>query len=83
MHWNNPQLKDDYVDSSGLTLYLTNQLRPNEAGVVTIGQNILEIPPLTQSVSTEGRCKGSCTSRIMNGPVYITSTGNHMHYLGT
>lgn len=82
MHWNNPQLRADYTDSSGMTFYLTPNLRPNEAGVLMIGQSYLEIPPGQDAYSTEGVCKGSCTPYLMEGPVYITETFNHMHYLG-
>ena len=82
MHWNNPQIRDDYTDSSGMTFFLTPNLRTYEAGVMTVGQSYLEIPPHQTSYSTEGRCKGSCTPQIMEGPIYITSSFNHMHYLG-
>ena len=82
MHWNNPQLRADYTDSSGMSFYLTPNLRPNEAGVLMIGQSYLEIPPGQTAHSTEGRCAGSCTPYLMDGPVYITEAFNHMHYLG-
>ena len=82
MHWNNPEIRKDYTDSSGMTFFLTPNLRTYEAGVLMLGQRYLEIPPHQTSYSTEGRCKGSCTTSIMEGPVYITDSFNHMHYLG-
>uniref|UniRef100_A0A8W8K4L7 Uncharacterized protein n=1 Tax=Magallana gigas TaxID=29159 RepID=A0A8W8K4L7_MAGGI len=31
VHWNNPEMRDDYSDSSGMTLHYTPKLRPNSA----------------------------------------------------
>ncbi|KAL4236657.1 hypothetical protein ACF0H5_005042 [Mactra antiquata] len=81
-HWNNPELRTDYVDSSGMTFHLTPKLRPNNAGVLLIGQYNLNIPPGVLSYSETGSCHSECTKQIMDGPINIASAANHMHLLG-
>ncbi|XP_063424230.1 tyramine beta-hydroxylase-like isoform X2 [Mytilus trossulus] len=81
-HWNNPELKDSYVDSSGLTLYYTNKLRPNDAAVMRIGSSYFELPPGRSKVEVVGTCSSQCSKAQLKGPIYITAAGNHMHYLG-
>ncbi|KAL4218744.1 hypothetical protein ACF0H5_021332 [Mactra antiquata] len=82
VHWNNPDKVPGYIDSSGIILYLTPKLRPNNAGVLMIGQTKLDIPPLVQSVIFTGECPGSCTSKMMEGPINVSVAINHMHLLG-
>lgn len=81
-HWNNPELKTDYVDSSGLTLYYTSKLRPNDAAVMLIGSVGFELPPGRPEVTVVGSCAAQCTKEDFSGPIYVTSALNHMHYLG-
>lgn len=81
-HWNNPGMVADYYDSSGLTLYMTPTLRPNNLGMLITGQQRLEIPPGRLSWTVESNCPAQCTSRKIGNPVYITSAHLHMHYLG-
>ena len=45
LHWNNPEMKSTYTDSSGMTLFYTDQRRPYNAGVLSIGPLFLQIPP--------------------------------------
>ncbi|XP_053380180.1 DBH-like monooxygenase protein 1 homolog [Mercenaria mercenaria] len=82
-HWNNPQEIPDYKDSSGMTFYLTPNLRPNNAGFLMTGQFSLDIPPGESYYSASGSCGGSCLSQIMDGPIYVSQVNNHMHLLGT
>ncbi|XP_070174485.1 tyramine beta-hydroxylase-like [Littorina saxatilis] len=81
-HWNNPELKDDYVDSSGMTLYYTKNLRPTSAATLMVGQTFIEIAPLQPSVEVTGACKADCTRTLFTKPLYIIDSNNHMHYLG-
>ena len=53
-HWNNPELRSDYVDSSGMTLYYTRNLRPYSAATFMVGQLQIEIPPLQPAVQQKG-----------------------------
>jgi Copper type II ascorbate-dependent monooxygenase, C-terminal domain len=82
MHWNNPQLLSNVMDSSGLTIYYTSHLRPNDGGVVEVYQLKLNIPPHRTSVFEQATCSSYCTSALPHS-VYITQTLLHMHMLGT
>ncbi|KAL3870617.1 hypothetical protein ACJMK2_038665 [Sinanodonta woodiana] len=81
-HWNNPALINGTTDSSGMTFYYTPKLRPNDAGVLTIGQRYLSIPPGETAVTAIGTCSGECTRGLMSGNISIFTAFNHMHYLG-
>ncbi|KAJ8300261.1 hypothetical protein KUTeg_021780, partial [Tegillarca granosa] len=45
IHWNNPELRADYKDSSGMVLYYTSKRRKYDSGVLLTGQTYLQIPP--------------------------------------
>nr|KAG5695070.1 hypothetical protein BaRGS_032563 [Batillaria attramentaria] len=81
-HWNNPELRSDYTDSSGLTLFYTPKLRSYNTATFVVGQRIFEIPPAQPSVVISGSCTPSCSRRIISRPAYVTTVQNHMHYLG-
>ncbi|WAR31784.1 DOPO-like protein, partial [Mya arenaria] len=81
-HWNNPSLVDGYTDSSGSELYLTPNLRSNNAGVLLIGQNNIAIPPGKIEHEEQGTCPGNCTNQIMMGDIQVTMVFNHMHLMG-
>ncbi|OWF46513.1 Tyramine beta-hydroxylase [Mizuhopecten yessoensis] len=82
IHWNNPELRSDYTDSSGMTLYYTKNHRPNDLKMWEIGLSHSDIPPGEAEFEVEAWCRSDCTSRYLSGPVYITKALNHMHYLG-
>ncbi|NP_001191657.1 dopamine beta hydroxylase-like protein precursor [Aplysia californica] len=48
VHWNNPKRLSGLQDSSGLLLHLTSQLRPNDAGMLVIGQRFMQIEPRSE-----------------------------------
>ncbi|XP_048241437.1 uncharacterized protein LOC124142797 [Haliotis rufescens] len=81
-HWTNPELRSDYVDSSGMTIYYTPKLRKYDAGFLVTGQQYLEIPPGAKRSTFESTCTEECTNKLMKGNIYITSGLSHMHYLG-
>lgn len=81
-HWNNPELRSDYVDSSGMTLYYTRNLRPYSAATFMVGQLQIEIPPLQPAVQVIGSCNPPCSRKVITQPLYVISAVNHMHYLG-
>ncbi|XP_067660273.1 tyramine beta-hydroxylase-like [Haliotis asinina] len=81
-HWTNPQKRTDYVDSSGLVLFLTTKLRKNNAAYFTTGQMQLVIPPGQQRVVKKSTCTAECTRKIIKAPVNLMTGWNHMHYLG-
>ena len=73
---------NNYKDSSGMTLYYTPKLRPNDAALLTTGQADIEIPPGVNSYTVVGTCPSECSRMIMKGPINIFWATNHMHYLG-
>jgi len=81
-HWTNPSLSEDYYDASGLILYYTPKLRQYNAGVFTVGQVSLTIPPGQDSVTEQGTCTEYCSKETFSGDIHILSAYNHMHYLG-
>ncbi|XP_060567386.1 MOXD1 homolog 2-like isoform X2 [Ruditapes philippinarum] len=83
LHWNNVEEKSTFVDSSGITLFLTPNLRSNDAGMLTIGQLELNIPPYTARHTEKGTCSSKCTERFMSGNINIVGAMNHMHGIGT
>ncbi|KAL4218663.1 hypothetical protein ACF0H5_021252 [Mactra antiquata] len=82
LHWNNPQERADYTDSSGMLLHLTTKLRPNDAGILMVGQDYLQIPPQETKVRYTGVCSSECTQSIIKKEVKVPVAFNHMHGLG-
>ncbi|XP_041368430.1 DBH-like monooxygenase protein 2 homolog [Gigantopelta aegis] len=81
-HWTNPELTEDYVDSSGFTIFYTPKRRKYDAGFFMTGAMWLEIPPGQPRVTQSSLCPAECTNEILKGPIHVTSALNHMHYLG-
>ncbi|ESO91706.1 hypothetical protein LOTGIDRAFT_233457 [Lottia gigantea] len=81
-HWTNPEMRDDYWDSSGLKIYYTNKLRNYDAGTLMTGQQYLEMPPLSPKIVQQSTCSPRCTKYKFTDTIYITTGLNHMHYLG-
>ncbi|CAH1799532.1 unnamed protein product [Owenia fusiformis] len=82
MHWNNPELRSHYTDSSGLTLFYTPNLRPNDAGSFVVGQRYLDIKPGLESHTETAMASSSCTRKMLPYPIHILNNVLHMHYLG-
>ncbi|XKL67505.1 hypothetical protein PGB90_002996 [Kerria lacca] len=81
IHYNNPELKTDYVDSSGMRLYVTSMLRKYDAGVIELGLEYTDkmaIPPKQESFTLSGYCIAECTS-ISLPPHGITIFGSQLH----
>ena len=70
------------TDRSGVDLYLTEQLRPNNAGVMMIGQLQIAIPPGLTSHPEVGVCGGDCTRQFLHSNIHVAQAANHMHLLG-
>ncbi|XP_033732467.1 tyramine beta-hydroxylase-like isoform X2 [Pecten maximus] len=81
-HWNNPEMRTDYTDKSGLKLYYTPNLRTYDATTWTVGTIYTEIPPGEEEFEVKAVCSSDCSSRYLSGPIYITRAQNHMHSLG-
>ncbi|XP_052790852.1 DBH-like monooxygenase protein 1 [Mya arenaria] len=69
IHYDNPEARSDILDSSGLRITITPDLRSQEAGMLEIGMiaNIRQvIPPGEKDFVSSGHCHSGCTSMAMN-----------------
>lgn len=67
VHYNNPTMKK-VTDSSGVRLYLTPKLRPQEAGILVTGVAVSPlhmIPPKQKEFATGGYCTPHCTNTVI------------------
>ncbi|KAJ8302699.1 hypothetical protein KUTeg_019095, partial [Tegillarca granosa] len=72
IHWNNPEKRNHYFDNSGLILFYTANLRQFDAGVLTVGQMDLAIPPNREHFEVTALCDGHClTTIIFETPIEI------------
>lgn len=84
IHYNNPFEKYGMTDKSGIKLYYQPaQPDVQDTVIVTLGTNMLEIPPGEPRVVVESICKGTCTAAMVTKPAKIFAGLNHMHYLGS
>ena len=64
MHYDNPGLHGNVVDSSGLELHLTPRLRKFDSALMTVGHEVSNfqlIPPQEERFTTVGHCPEVCT----------------------
>ncbi|GFH29015.1 DOMON domain-containing protein, partial [Haematococcus lacustris] len=83
IHYNNPTGLRNAVDSSGITVHYTQQLRPFDMGVLTLGSYDINVPPGRSNFSVPANaCPSACTSRLTHS---LTLTYNflHMHQTGS
>lgn len=67
VHYNNPTMKK-VTDSSGLRLFLTEKLRPQEASILMAGVAVNPlhvIPPQQKEYATVGYCSTHCTNMVI------------------
>lgn len=67
IHYNNPELKSDFIDSSGVRFHITNKLRGMDAGVIELGLEYTDkmaIPPGQEQFSLSGYCVSECTAVV-------------------
>ncbi|XP_055861079.1 DBH-like monooxygenase protein 2 homolog [Biomphalaria glabrata] len=82
LHWNNPDKRSTWTDSSGMKLYYTANRRLYDAGMFTTGLQHFVLPPRKQTIVLKSTCSSTCTKSFMKGPIYVTMAWNHMHYAG-
>ncbi|XP_065218029.1 dopamine beta-hydroxylase-like [Planococcus citri] len=81
VHYNNPEMKSDFVDSSGVRLHITPTLRKYNAGVMELGLEYTDkmaIPPKQESFLLSGYCISECTA-VSLPPQGITIFGSQLH----
>ncbi|XP_059472365.1 MOXD1 homolog 2-like [Neocloeon triangulifer] len=85
-HYTNPSMHAGVRDSSGIKIFYTTKLRPNDAGVLSVGMDPNWrhiIPPGQPAVVSEGHCIGTCTQRSLpRQGVQVFGVMLHTHLLG-
>ncbi|GFO49022.1 DBH-like monooxygenase protein 1 [Plakobranchus ocellatus] len=85
-HYDNPNMRADYVDNSGLRVYLTTQLRQHDAGIFLVGVNVDAyqiIPPYEKSFMSTGYCEESCLAEgLGDQEMHVFANLLHAHLLG-
>jgi len=86
VHYDNPEMRADIVDSSGLRFYYTPTLRENDIGVLWFGQqanaNAIYLPPGLDTVNT-GYCSAGCTEDFFpEDGVTLFGSVLHAHTVG-
>ncbi|XP_045032302.1 dopamine beta-hydroxylase [Daphnia magna] len=86
VHYNNPTIRGDWVDSSGVRLWYTNHLRQYDAGVMELGLEYTDkmaIPPGQESFTLTGYCLPQCTAvSLPKTGITIFGSQLHTHLLG-
>ncbi|XP_028295757.1 DBH-like monooxygenase protein 2 homolog [Gouania willdenowi] len=89
IHYNNPQGRADIIDSSGLRLYYTSELRQHDVGVLNFGMLKMEhmqynIPPKADQFHSYGVCHTSHFSQIVNPmpDIHVFAVLLHTHLAG-
>ncbi|XP_036418630.1 LOW QUALITY PROTEIN: DBH-like monooxygenase protein 1 homolog [Colossoma macropomum] len=89
VHYDNPALQTEVVDSSGLRLYYTPRLRTYDAGVIETGVWVSlyhMLPPGMQDYITEGHCTQECLQESLDSEmpsgVWVFAVLLHAHLAG-
>eukprot|EP01084_Bolivina_argentea_P235209 395854_1 len=89
IHYNNPEMKQGLIDSSGIRIYHTPTLRKYDAGLISVGTSVNPygqfIPPGIHYTKNFGFCTSDCTQAgikgkdIENGTIYAFGSLLHAH----
>ena len=85
MHYNNDQRVSGAIDSSGVTMHITPNLRKYDASVVLNGaaENDIVIPPKQQAFQVVSDCPAFCTEQVLpDTGIWVYAYLLHMHLLG-
>ena len=65
IHYDNPELKSDIIDNSGIKFYYTQKLRKYDLGLMLLGSQFnslaLQIPPKSNKYTFTSTCYPQCT----------------------
>lgn len=84
VHYNNQAMEKGVKDESGMRFYLTENLRPNDAGIMELGlvyTDRMAIPPGQDKFPLSGHCLPECTA-VGFPPSGITIFGSQLHTHG-
>ncbi|XP_064084237.1 DBH-like monooxygenase protein 1 [Macrobrachium nipponense] len=85
LHYDNPNLKRGVVDNSGIRIFHTENLRPNDAGILIVGHSVspIQIVPPGREWMSVGICSSNCTKEnIPWSGIKIFAGFLHAHLLG-
>ncbi|XP_020625361.1 DBH-like monooxygenase protein 1 [Orbicella faveolata] len=91
IHYDNPEEKEGLIDSSGMRIYYTKQLRKYDAGILQVGAGVdytMLIPPRQRNWQTNGFCTKDCSmkafkdTKLPNGGINIFAAVLHTHLAG-
>ncbi|XP_063221967.1 tyramine beta-hydroxylase [Bacillus rossius redtenbacheri] len=81
IHYNNPEKKSDWVDSSGVRLHISPRLRAFDGGVLELGleySDKMAVPPGQRDFPLSGYCISECTA-VGIPPEGIVVFGSQLH----
>ena len=82
-HYDNPAVDQDLVDTSGMRIFYTDDLREHDTGMILVGTevNFLHvIPPFQKDFQTLGRCTSECTRKgLPPDGIHLLSGVLHSH----
>jgi len=84
IHYNNPADVSNVVDNSGVRFHYTTDLRPNDAGVMVLGDPAVSSVPIAAGqsyVPYEMSCTSTCTDYFPY-PLQVFGSFLHMHDAG-
>jgi DOMON domain/Copper type II ascorbate-dependent monooxygenase, N-terminal domain len=85
IHYNNPELIENVVDTSGVRVFYSLTPREHELGVLNMGDSLVAlrgnyVPPGVSEF--EFVCDTTCSSFALTEPVTVIQEGIHMHTNG-
>jgi dopamine beta-monooxygenase len=84
IHYDNPRQESGHRDRSGVNVYVSRELRPHHATLMSLGDVAgLEIPPGQPAFDTVHRCLGSSTEQWLPEPIEVFGSWLHAHKLAT
>ncbi|XP_014367244.2 tyramine beta-hydroxylase [Papilio machaon] len=86
VHYNNPELKDDWIDSSGIILHLTSNKRRYDAAIMELGLEYTDkmaIPGGQEAFPLTGYCIPQCTGvGLPEHGIIVFGSQLHTHLTG-
>ncbi|ODN00878.1 DBH-like monooxygenase protein 2 [Orchesella cincta] len=88
IHYDNPDQLNDIEYDIHIDIFYTEQLRPNQMGLITVGHHIpgspsLLIPPNSPDHRIFGHCGSECTESILPPEgINVAAFVQHTHYSG-
>ena len=89
LHYDNQAFQADIVDSSGFRIYYTDELREHDAGIMNVGDPLVNAgrvadargPGFAGSVHHTNQCPSKCTEK-MQSAITVFGSNLHAHYKG-